>query len=145
MNITQLQNVASDPTIENYLKARKEQNLLKNKKKNQSIPLWIGGLAGAGAGLTWAGNKFITPEDRAKLENLASLSSRMDPDKSGFMDAATSKDFSGSSQMFYDYVDRASQAAGAKIYGKPIREFIESARKGPLLRGTTFDMAKASP
>ncbi len=145
MNLPQLNTLTRDPKINDYLIARREMEMAKKKNKSRALPLWMGGLAGTGAGLIWAGNKFMTPEDRQKFDNLLALSTRMDPDKTSLTSAEPSKDFQGSAQLFYDYVDRASQAAGGKVYGMTAPDFIEAVRKSPIMRDTKFDMAKASP
>lgn len=145
ISLTQLNRIYQVPEVGDYLRQKQDADKAKRKMRSKKLPWLIAGLAGGGLGLDQLGTRMITTEDRRKLENLSSLNSRMDGDSLGVLSAVPGKDFAGSGQMFYDYVDRASQAASAKVYGIPASDIIKKLRKSPLMRGTSFDMAKADP
>lgn len=132
----------SKPEVQAYLDAQQKQKVRDKHGKRWAVPAVATGLIGAGMGATWIGDHALTPEDRSKLDNLRSLSSRMSSE--GLGGGVQNEQFKGSPQMFYDYVDRASQAAGAKLFGMTAPEVIEKIRKSVLFRGSAFDLAKAN-
>jgi hypothetical protein len=143
--LAELQKSYDRPVVKDYLASREQEAKRKKRTSGYGMPLAAAGLAGAGMGAYWLGDKAMTPEDRLKLDNLSSMASKMDPDSLRHTSAQMGKDYQGSSQLFYDYVDRASEAATAKIYGKPVQTIIEGLRKSPLFRGSAFDISKADP
>ncbi len=133
------------PDVRAYLEYRDAQLKARRRARGHALPAAAVGAIGVGARLNWLGNKAFTPEDRLKLDNLASLSSRMDQESAGLISANPGKEFTDSGQLFYDYVDRASEAASARPYGQPVQDFIIRLRKSPIFKGTSFDMAKSDP
>ncbi len=130
------------PEVRAFLDASRRHKEREERTKGYGAGLAGAGLIGLGMGATYLGDHSMTAEDRLKLDNLTGLASRMDSKVPG---NAQNPEFAGSSSMFYDYVDRASQAAGAKVFGKPVEEVVKMVRKSPILRGTSFDITKSSP
>jgi hypothetical protein len=143
--LAELQKSYDRPVVKDYLASREQEAKRKKRTSGYGMPLTAAGLVGAGMGSYWLGDKAMTGEDRLKLDNLSSMASRMDPDSLGNLTAQPGKDYRDSSQLFYDYVDRASEAATAKIYGKPVQDIITGLRKSPLFHGSAFDISKADP
>jgi hypothetical protein len=141
--VAHMRAINADPALREYLDAAEQ----KRKRKTPGLKgiATAAGLAGTGAGLVYLGNSAISPTDRLKLQNLASLASKMDPDSMKLVTAEPGKDYRDSGQLFYDYVDRASEAAGVKVFGSPVQDLIEKLRKSFIFRGTPFDMARADP
>lgn len=130
--------------LENLPAVQRYDTSLREKEEQESArrsywPLLLGaGLAGLGYGAYQFGRKALSPEDAMKLKQLDIFQSNVDPHhgiadeiKTIFGKGALgmAPHVAGSDYSFYDYIDRMSQAASIKPFGKPLVDWMMNMRK----------------
>ncbi len=144
-------NSSSDPRIASLVRGTQNQDveeliaLRKKRKKDEGFarsykPLVIGGaLAGLGYAAYRGGNWILSPEDRKKLTNVSAFLLNSDPSgdtlkakfKSvmGLGNPTPATHIQGSDYAFYDYIDKMTQAATVKPFGKSVSSLLMGIRK----------------
>ena len=124
--------MAEDPKLTAYVDERSRRKNTAEQAGSAMYPAAFGGLAAAGYGAKRLGDAFLTPGDRAKLDDFFSLqnsTSQPADAKSAWTGSQPSKDIGGTPKLMYDYIDRASRASTIHPYGYSIPEVVVGARK----------------
>lgn len=114
--------VLDHPVVAEYHEKKREREKHKEHASSLALPLGAAGLVGGGLGLRHLAGKVVSDNDRRILEDVVNMAAR----QKAMQEAGTMPPDSG---LFYDYLDRASMASKARVFGKPVSELIMDIRK----------------
>lgn len=130
---TSLASAYRNPEVRGYFQEKQEADKQDKERKSMRLPYIGAGLLGAGYGLHKLGENFITPQDRSTVEDLIGLGGRINALKPAgggslkdilFPPTGPHKEFAGSPELFYDYIDRASRASKVKLWGHDVVDIL---------------------
>jgi len=136
----EINKVVRNPSVQQYFKTLEDRKHTRDTAKSIKLPATALGLGAAGYGMKRLGDAALTPEDRNALDSFASLSdkvkSTLNPlttkevlhhpldaafhgiNPNSIKDVDTQPAYNNSSDLFWEYNDKASRAVQSKLYGK---------------------------